>query len=144
MEHTEKMDIFEAEVAKLPQLHVPVIHRFTEGMYIREVRVPKGVVFTSRTHKTQHPFLLSYGVATIVDQTGSNTIIAAPHTGITEAGTRRIFMTHTDIVLTTFHVTELTDPDEWVELNTEMTNNLLPPGFEQTCFEGRKKLKWQP
>ena len=138
------MDIFEAEVAKLPQLQIPVIHRFTEGMYIREVHVPAGTIFTSRTHQTQHPFVLSKGVATIVDEKENKIVVQAPHTGITEKGTRRIFVTHTDIVLTTFHVTSLTDPDEWVELNTEMTNNLLPQGFEQNCFEGRKKLTWQP
>jgi hypothetical protein len=48
-----------------------------------------------------------------------------------------------DLVLTCFFPTEITDPDEFVELNTQMENALLPEGFQQNCFEGRKKLTWQ-
>ena len=143
MDQKNKMDIFEAELAKHPQVQVPVIHRFTEGMYIREVHVPAGIIFTSRTHKTQHPFVISAGVATIVNEKGERFVVKAPYTGITEPGTRRIFVVHMDMVLTTFHRTDSTDPDDWVEENTAMENRLLPSGFAQNCFEGRKSLKWQ-
>jgi hypothetical protein len=139
-----KMDIFEAELAQLSQLQVPVIHRFTEGLYIREVHVPAGTVFTSRTHKTQHPFVISKGTCDIVDEKGGITRVSAPHTGITEIGTRRVFAVYEDLVLTCFHPTTLTDPDEFVELNTEMENELLPQGFKQNCFEGRERLQWRP
>jgi hypothetical protein len=139
-----KMDIFEAELAQLPQLQVPVIHRFTEGLYIREIHVPAGTVFTSRTHKTQHPFVISKGTCDIVDEKGNITRVSAPHTGITEIGTRRVFAVYEDLVLTCFHPTTLTDPDEFVELNTTMDNELLPEGFQLNCFEGRERLSWQP
>ena len=139
-----KMDIFEAELAQLPQLQVPVIHRFTEGLYIREIHVPAGTVFTSRTHKTQHPFVISKGICDIVDEKGNITRISAPHTGITEIGTRRVFAVYEDLVLTCFHPTTLTDPDEFVELNTTMDNALLPEGFQLNCFEGRERLSWRP
>jgi hypothetical protein len=142
--HKRKMDVFEAEIAKLPQLEVPVIHRFTEGLYIREVHVPAGTVFTSRTHLTQHPFVISKGVCDIVDEKGGITRVSAPHTGITEIGTRRVFAVYEDLVLTCFHPTALTDPDEFVELNTESTNDLLPEGFKQSCFEGRERLSCHP
>ena len=144
LSHKSKMDIFEAELAQLPQLQVPVIHRFTEGLYIREVHVPAGTVFTSRTHKTQHPFVISKGICDIVDEKGGITRVSAPHTGITEIVTRRVFAVYEDLVLTCFHPTTLTDPDEFVELNTEMENELLPEGFKQNCFEGRERLQWQP
>ena len=138
-----KMDIFEAELAQLPQLQVPVIHRFTQGLYIREVHVPAGTVFTSRTHKTQHPFVISKGTCDIVDEKGNITRVSAPHTGITELGTRRVFAVYEDLVLTCFHPTILTDPDEFVELNTTMDNELLPQGFKLNCFEGRERLQWR-
>ena len=144
LSHQQKMDIFEAEIAHLPQLQVPVIHRFTEGLYVREVHVPAGTVFTSRTHKTQHPFVISKGTCDIVDEKGNITRISAPHTGITEKGTRRVFAVYEDLVLTTFHSTDITDPDEFVELHTEMENNLLPANFKQNCFEGRARLTCQP
>jgi hypothetical protein len=139
-----RMDIFEAELACFPQVHVPVVHRFTDGMYIREVHVPKGVIFTSRTHKTQHPFVISAGVATILNEKGERVIVKAPFTGITEPGTRRIFVVHMDMVLTTFHRTDITDPDAWVDEHTEMENRLLPEGTIQNCFEGRRGLVWRP
>lgn len=70
-------------------------------------------------------------------------VVKAPYTGVTEPGTRRIFVVYMDMVLTTFHCTDVTDPDEWVEENTAMENKLLPRGFAQNCFEGRQSLKWQ-
>ena len=143
MDQKSKMDIFEAELAKHPQIQIPVIHRFTDGMYIREVHVPAGIIFTSRTHKTQHPFVISAGVATIVNEKGERFVVMSPYTGITEPGTRRIFVVHMDMVLTTFHRTDITDPDAWVEENTELESKMLPRGFQQNCFEGRKSLKWQ-
>ena len=140
MNHKEKMDFFEAQLAQFPQVQIPVTHRFTDGMYIREIRVPAGMMFTSRTHKTQHPFVISSGAAEIINERGVRFLVRAPFTGITEPGTRRIFLVVEEMVLTTFHVTEEKDPDAWVEKNTFAENQLLPENFEQNCFEGRKNL----
>lgn len=140
MTQKEKMDSFEAMLADCPQTQIPVIHRFTQWLYIREIRVPAGMIFTSRTHKTQHPFVISAGVAEIINERGERFIAQAPYTGITEPGTRRIFVVRMEMVLTTFHVTNQTDPDAWVEENTFLENRLLPDNFEQNCFEGRKHL----
>jgi hypothetical protein len=139
----EKMDIFEAALASLPQTQIPVTHRFTKGLYIREVTVPAGTLFTSRTHKTQHPFVVSKGVADIINEKGEIFRVSAPYTGITEPGTRRIFAVLDDMVLTCFHPTEISDPDEFVEFATESENPLLPENFKQNCFEGRERLTWQ-
>ncbi len=39
----------------------PITHRFTDGMYSREIFMEKGPVLTSRVHKTNHPFVVSKG-----------------------------------------------------------------------------------
>lgn len=121
---------------------IPTFHRFTPGMYIREVHVPAGCLFTSVTHKTQHPFVISKGVCDICNEVGEVTRFSAPHTGITEPGTRRVFLVHSDLVLTTFHATDITDPDQWLLHNTKIESEMIPEGATIKCFT-RKGLKWQ-
>ena len=120
----------------------PTLHRFTPGMYIREIHVPAGSIFTSITHKTEHPFVISRGICDICNEVGEVARFKAPHTGITTPGTRRVFLVHSDMVLTTFHVTDITDPDEWLLCNTEHENEELPEEITLKCFS-RKGLKWQ-
>jgi hypothetical protein len=124
-----KIDRLELALEKidkyLPEECIP-IHRFTEGMYIREIHVPAGAIFTSMTHKTQHPFVISKGMCDICNEVGDVTRYSAPHTGITEPGTRRVFLVHSDLVLTTFHATDIKDPDEWISKNTECENKAIP------------------
>lgn len=121
---------------------IPTFHKFTPGMYVREIHVPAGAIFTSVTHKTQHPFVLSKGVCDICNEVGKVTRYEAPHTGITNPGTRRVFLVHSDIVFTTFHATDITDPDEWLLQNTTCENQNLPGEVKFKCFS-RKELKWQ-
>tara|TARA_R110000824_G_scaffold68935_3_gene177702 strand:+ start:40 stop:522 length:483 start_codon:yes stop_codon:yes gene_type:complete len=89
----------------------PLKHRFTDGMYIREVFVPAGSLFTTAIHKKQHPFVISLGKYKVYD--GDNIlVIEAPHTGITEPNTRRLIYAEEDTICTTFHITDKTDVDE--------------------------------
>jgi hypothetical protein len=127
----EKMDLFEAEIAKCPQAHLPLVHRFSDGMYIREIHMPAGTLVTSRTHKTQHPFVISKGVVEVIKEDGSREILQSPHTGITEAGTRRVLRIHADTVWSTFHITAKTDPVEIEDEITYCDNDLLPVDFRQ-------------
>tara|TARA_R110000765_G_scaffold48361_1_gene98947 strand:+ start:571 stop:1053 length:483 start_codon:yes stop_codon:yes gene_type:complete len=92
-------------------LEVPITHRFTEGLYIREIFVSAGTLFTTETHKKQNPFVISLGKYKVYD--GENIlVIEAPHTGITEPNTRRLVYAEEDTIWTTFHVTDKTDIEE--------------------------------
>jgi len=106
------IDNMEVELLKLDQVDCPVTHRFTKGMYIREIFIPKGTLLTSMEHKTQHPFVVSQGCIAVVSQNEDRVVYTAPHTGITEPNTRRMLYAVEDTVWTTFHVTDKTDPDE--------------------------------
>jgi hypothetical protein len=134
------MDILEAENAKLPQVNCPLVHRFTTGMYIREIHMPAGIVVTSRIHKTQHPFVITKGVCEVVKEDGTHEVLKAPYTGITEAGTRRVLLIHEDTVWTTFHNTDKTDPVEIEEDITYTDNPLLPEGFRQGYLGGEHDI----
>jgi hypothetical protein len=111
----EFIDELELAIAKLPLLDLEVVHRFTEGMYIRELHIPAGVMVTTMTHKTQHPFVVSKGIIKVSSDTEGSVTIEAPYTGITEPNTRRAAHAVTDTIWTTFHVTDETDPNKIAE-----------------------------
>lgn len=113
---------------------IPTVHRFLPGMYIREVTMPEGSIVTTMTHKTQHPFVVSKGVCDVVDEKGNVRRIRAPYTGITNPGTRRVLAILEETVWTTFHMTDITDPDEWVAKNTFVQNKSITSTARLQCF----------
>lgn len=67
------------------------IHRFTDGMYVRETTMPTGSLITSKIHKTQHTYFVMKGKA-IVWIDGVEHLIEAPFIGVTEPNTRRVLL----------------------------------------------------
>jgi hypothetical protein len=106
------IDQLEAMLATQPPAEMPVTHRWTPGLYIREILIPAGTIATSMEHRTEHPFVLSSGVVEVVDSHGNAQLLQAPHTGITLPGTKRALRALTDVVWTTFHVTDKQDVEE--------------------------------
>lgn len=114
-ERNELLNDLETALARLPQVEMPVTHRFTKGMYIREIEIPAGTMLTSMTHKTEHPFVLSKGSILVTSDNEGSVLYEAPYTGITKAGTRRALHAVTDVVWTTFHATDETDVEKICE-----------------------------
>lgn len=92
-----------------PRAVCPVTHRFTPGLYIREIHIPAGTLLTSMEHRFEHPFVISQGRIEVFSETEGAVTYDAPHCGITQPGTRRGMLAITDTVWTTFHVTDETD-----------------------------------
>jgi hypothetical protein len=106
------VDKMQAAMKRLPQVDCPLVHRFTPGLYVREIFMPKGTFIISKIHKTEHPFIVSKGhVAVWIEGVGV-VEIKAPYCGVTKAGTRRILYIREDCVWTTFHPTDKTDVNE--------------------------------
>jgi hypothetical protein len=121
----EAFDGVEAALAKEVQLNLPVTHRFTPGLYIREIFMPASVppietVVTSRIHLTEHPFTISKGRLKVWQEESGWVTLEAPYTGITKAGTRRILIILEDTIWTTYHLnpTDEIDPDKILDLIT--------------------------
>jgi len=94
--------------AKFGDDAAPLEHYFADGLYIRKMTAPKGMLNVSKLHKTTHPFFLLEGDVSI--QTPGGVIrLKAPHFGITEAGTKRVVYFHEDTVWITVHATKETD-----------------------------------
>lgn len=117
--------IEEAIARELSLVELPVVNRFTPKLYIREIFMPAGTVLTSRTHKFEHPFVISKGKVSVWTPKEGTVTYEAPHTGITLPGTRRVLFIHEDTVWTTFHVNEeeIQDPDDLVHQLTEPHDN---------------------
>ncbi len=86
----------------------PLKHSFADGCYIREVSTTPGQLVVSKIHKVAHPFFLLKGEMSILTEEGVKRI-KAPYYGITPAGTKRVLLTHSDIIFVTVHVTKETD-----------------------------------
>lgn len=100
-------------------------HIFTPGLYLREYSAKANTLTVSRIHKTDHPFIVSKGVVSVwID--GVETIIEAPYSGITKAGTRRVLFVHEDLIWTTVHANpDNLNENEMVALITEEHDNPL-------------------
>jgi hypothetical protein len=95
----------------------PLVHRFTKtvvngesrGMYVREIFMPARTYALSKIHKTQHPYVVLSGRASVWTADKGMVEITAPYVGITEPGTERFLYMHEDTVWLTFHPTNETD-----------------------------------
>jgi hypothetical protein len=104
-ENDNIVDNLEASMMQFPDelIDAPLVHKFTEGMYIREIFMPAGSLWTSKIHKTEHPYVVSYGKVAVSIDADEWYEITAPYTGITTPGTRRVLFILEDCIWTTFH-----------------------------------------
>lgn len=86
----------------------PLTHTFADGVYVREIFIPAGVLLVGKIHKHSHANFISKGRVSVRTQDGVEELIG-PCTMVSEAGTKRIVYTHEDTVWTTIHVTNKTD-----------------------------------
>ena len=90
----------------------PLKHNFADGVYVREIFIPKGMIVVGKIHKHSHPnFLMSGDVSVFTEQEGPKRI-KAPCSMISPAGTKRVVFSHEDSVWITVHVTNETDLDK--------------------------------
>jgi hypothetical protein len=107
-----KLNFFEQELAKCPAAPTPpLVHRFTPGLYSREIFLQKNLQCTSKIHKTEHQFIVIGVFEMWSEESGWIFIDASkkPFHGTTKPGARRAFRIHEDTWFTTFHPTTLTD-----------------------------------
>jgi hypothetical protein len=109
----ERIDALELALCDHPgAVELEVVHRFTPGMYSRELRAPAGVLATTYIHRQRHQFVLIQGRVEVSHGDEPAVMISAPYHGITEKGTRRIVFVHEPAVWTTFHPTDKTTVEE--------------------------------
>lgn len=123
----------QAEIAKRPQKHFPVLHHFADGAYARELHMDAGDTVVGKMHRTQHFLIVASGHISVTTSAGQEDIVG-PRVVITEPGTKRAIYAHTDAVLITFHVTDETDLEK-IEAHVIQPDPVLP-GIEPLQIEG--------
>lgn len=114
----------------------PLKHTFADGLYIREVTMPKGYLITSKLHKTTHPYFVLSGDVSVITPDGPIRIIA-PHSGITKAGTKRILYMNEETVWITVHATKETDLEKIEDELIAKTYEELPEEIKK-AFDGKE------
>ena len=95
----------------LVEAECPVTHRFSDGIYLREILMPKGTRIIGKIHSTEHFNVILTGSVTII--TAEETIEAkAPYTFISRAGVQKVVIIHEACQWQTLHVTNKTDLEE--------------------------------
>lgn len=133
-ENDAVIDLLESYMIKEDEvIDLPLVHRFTDGMYIRQIFMPKGSLVTSKIHNTEHPFTVSLGSAAVSIDGEDWEHIVAPFTGITRPGTRRVLYILEDCIWTTYHPIEGMK-SEYNDLDDEAIEKIVE-GIEEKILE---------
>lgn len=90
------------------QLKIETTHRFLNGVYLRQVFIPKDTMIASRIHRIENFFIISSGDVTVITEDGAKRL-KAPYVGGSKAGVKRILFTHEDTVWQNTYATNETD-----------------------------------
>jgi hypothetical protein len=105
----------------------PLKHSFADGMYIREIFLPEGMLFVTKIHKKLHPYFMLKGDCSVLTENGV-VRIKAPFSGLTPAGTKRVIYAHEDTIWITVHATLETDIDK-------IENEVIAKSFKEMGLE---------
>jgi hypothetical protein len=106
-----KLDHIGREMRKMENLEIPVRHYFSEGLYAREIIIPKDSIVLGKIHKYEQLNICSKGDLSVSTEDGVKRV-QAPFTTVSMAGTQRIAYAHEETVWTTIHPTSLKDVEE--------------------------------
>lgn len=106
----------------MPQIPEDVHHHFAPGVYMRELRIPKGAVLTGKIHRTDHLNILAKGEISVLTEHGVRRL-TAPCVIQSSAGIKRAGYAHEDTIWITVHPTHETDL-------AKLEEQLIAPSFE--------------
>lgn len=110
-------------------------HQFINGLYVRMVRLPAGMCFTTKIHKKEHPFFLMSGKCRVLTEEGVVDMVG-PMMGVTPPGTKRLMYIEEEVVWYTVHRTDMTNPQDVEE-------EVIAKDFEEFQFSEEQILKIQ-
>lgn len=90
---------------------IKITHHFSDGVYAREMFVPKGVAFIGKIHKRTNLSIMSQGEMLMRTAKGVETV-KAPFTLVAPPGTQRMGYAVQDTVWTVIHGTRETDVEK--------------------------------
>lgn len=109
------------------KLKIETTHRWIDGVYVREVFIPKGTILTGRIHKHACVSIMNKGDKTTVDEDGARRI-KAPFATISKPGIKRLGIAHEDTIWTTIHATNERDLEK-------LEQELFTDSYEGVAFK---------
>jgi len=132
IKHAANAMIDKIACGELEEQECPVTHRFADGIYLREIFMPKGTRIIGKIHSTQHFNVVLTGSCTVITAEGVEEI-KAPHTFVSKAGVQKVVVVHEDCQWQTLHVTDKKDLEEIEkEVIVEDYDQLLVDGLLNT------------
>ena len=131
-EFRQKILDLQTELAKEPQIELPLLHDFSKGVYLRQIMMPKGSLVLGKTHKTEHLNIVMSGSASVLID-GEVKFIKAPYVFNSGKGIKKILYIHEEMIWATVHVTEETNMDKLEKLmvyTEKEEKELLSEGIE--------------
>ena len=122
----------QAEVARLPQVELPTLHFFADGMYCRFLPRPAGMIIVGKVHLKEHFYVVCCGTVRVTTDSGVREV-TGPEVIVSSPGTKRAVYAVTDATCMTVHRTDLTDLDD-------IEREIIEPD-ETSLFDARNKLK---
>lgn len=110
----QKINALVKSMVNLPQIGIPEKHYFSDGLYAREITIPKGATLVGAMHKTNHLCTMSKGHLLIDVGDGVKHLIA-PCTFESKAWSQKAATALEETIFTTYHATNTKDIDELVE-----------------------------
>lgn len=112
------------------QVELPCAHHFADGVYARELLIPKGTVLTGKIHKYECINFLTMGVIRVANGGEETKTIVAPYTFVSPPGTKRAGFALEDSIWITVHRTDSKDLED---IEAEM----IVTDFDQLTHEGK-------
>ena len=127
-----KIYALQASMGAIPEVECGLTHVFAPGVYMRTIHIKAGTAIVGKIHKHKHGNILSKGRVTVLTESGGMEHLEGPITMVSEPGTKRALIAHTDLVWTTIHQTNTTNLKE---LEKELIAETYAD-YEQFLLEG--------
>jgi hypothetical protein len=111
-EPIKAVQILQEQLKALPQVEMEPVHRFSTGLYTRELTIPADTFVIGKTHRHDHPVFFMKGRVLIVDVGAGETegvLMEAPRIWISPPGAKRALYTLTECVFATCHASSETE-----------------------------------
>ena len=130
----QKIEALEEEWKKLPQVEIPVVHRYSGGIYAREIIIPADTFLTGRIYKDDHFDVMAYGDITVTSDEGRKRLTGF-HIFPGKRGKKRAGFAHAETKWITFCSSPEMDDDDYIDYHThtsfaEFEANILQIGNE--------------
>lgn len=126
---------------------LPLAHFHADGLYARELVLPRGTFAIGEIQKFPHVSIISKGEISMLNEDGGVTRVKAPCTIVSKPGVRKCGFAHEDTVWTTVHNMSGCDIEDPASAPVEMLERFLTVSTQEEhalFLESQKMIEVSP